>query len=316
RSPTAADYVNSTGTVTTANIGSGNASQATLTVMGPPDVAKSFSPATVLVNQVSVLTITLTNPNSVAITGAALTDSYPSGLVNDAAPNVTTSCPGGTAAATSGGTSVSLSGASIPANSSCTLTVRVRSATAGSYVNNTGSVTTSNAGTGSSASATLTVNEPAPLLTTLKVSSVVSDPVNGNVFPKSIPGAIVAYTLRVTNSGPGAVDNNTLVITDPLPPQVELYVGDLGGPGGGGPVVFVNGSPSSGLSWTFTSLASLTDLLDFSNDNGATWTYVPVPDGAGFDPAVNRIRLRPAGIMNAAGGGNPYVEFVFRVRVK
>jgi len=155
-----------------------------------------------------------------------------------------------------------------------------------------------------------------PQLTLLKLLAVMSDPLNGTSNPKSIPGAIVSYTLRVTNSGPGTVDNNTLIITDPLPAQVELYVGDLGGPGGGGPVVFVNGSPSSGLSWTYTSLASLTDLLDFSNNNGATWTYVPVPDGAGFDPAVNRIRLRPAGIMNAAGGGNPYVEFVFRVRVK
>lgn len=316
RSATPGNYLNTTGTVSTATIGSGLASEATLTVMGPPVLAKAFSPASVLVNQVSVLTITLTNPNTVAVTGAALTDTYPAGLVNDATPNVTTSCPGGVVTATAGGNSVSLSAAGIPASSSCTVTVRVRSATAGSYNNSTGTVTTTNAGTGAAANATLTVNNPTPVLTTLKVSGVISDPLNGNTFPKSIPGAIVSYTLRVTNSGPGTVDNNTLIITDPLPAQVELYVGDLGGPGGGGPVVFVNGSPSSGLSWTYTSLASLTDLLDFSNNNGATWTYVPVPDGTGFDPAVNRIRLRPAGIMNAAGGGNPYVEFVFRVRVK
>ncbi|MDP2226200.1 MAG: hypothetical protein Q8J78_01810 [Moraxellaceae bacterium] len=316
RSATAGAYLNTTGLVTTANIGSGIASEDTLTVMGPPVLAKGFSPASVLVGANSTMTITLTNPNTVDITGAAFTDTYPAGLVNAPTPAVSTSCVGGTATATGGGNSLTLSGATVPASSSCTVTVSVRSATAGSYNNTTSTVTTTNAGTGGTASATLTVNEPAPALSLLKLSAVISDPVNGNTFPKSIPGAIVAYTLRVTNTGPGAVDNNTFVVSDILPAQMALYVGDLGGPGGGGPIFFVNGSPSSGLSWTFTSLASGTDHVDFSNDNGATWTYTPVPDGNGFDAAINRIRLRPSGAMNAAGGGNPYVDFLFRMKVK
>lgn len=81
---------------------------------------------------------------------------------------------------------------------------------------------------------------------------VYSDPYNTSSF-KSVPGVISAYTLRLTNSGPGAVDANTVIISDPLPAEVDLYVDDIGG-AGIGPVVFTDGSPASGLGWTFTAL--------------------------------------------------------------
>lgn len=154
-----------------------------------------------------------------------------------------------------------------------------------------------------------------PSLTLLKSQTVISDPINGVTNPKSIPGTVRSYTIRVTNSGPGAVDNNSLVIRDPLPAGIELYVGDLAGPGLG-PVAFVDGATASGLSWTYTALASLLDNVDFSNDGGATWNYVPVPDVDGFDAAVTHVRLKPSGAMSAAGVGNPYADFTFRVRVK
>ena len=155
------------------------------------------------------------------------------------------------------------------------------------------------------------VGEPSsPSLTILKTVAVTSDPVNGATNPKFIPGAVAEYTIVTTNSG-GPVDNNTTVITDPIPADTDLFVGDLGG-AGSGPILFVQGAPTSTLTWTFTSLASLADDIDFSNDNGATWTYVPVPVG-GYDPAVNRIRLNPKGVMT---GSNAYFELRFRVRVK
>ena len=46
-------------------------------------------------NAASVLTITLTNPNATAITGAAFTDTYPAGLVNAAAASGATTCGAG-----------------------------------------------------------------------------------------------------------------------------------------------------------------------------------------------------------------------------
>jgi hypothetical protein len=93
-----------------------------------------------------------------------------------------------------------------------------------------------------------------------------------------------------------------------------LFVGNLGAPGSG-PIAFVNGSPSSALTWTFTALNSTTDDVDFSNDNGVTWTYVPVPDANGYDAAVTTLRMRPKGTMPGNGGGDPYFELRFRVTV-
>lgn len=313
-SATAGSFANTTGTVTTANIGSGDEATATLTVMAAPTVAKSFSPSSVLVNEASVLTITLTNSNGADITGVTFTDSYPSGLVNAPVPNITSSCAGGTLSGTAGGNSVALSGATVPANSSCSVTVRVRSATAGSYVNNTGTVSTTNAGNGSSAGATLSVSLPLPALLLEKSVVAYSDPVNLTTLPKMIPGAVVTYALTLSNTGPGTPDNNSVIVSDPLPAQMDLLVGDLGAPGSG-PVLFTDGTPSSGLSWSFVSLANMSDSLDFSQD-GTNWNYVPVPDGQGVDATVRHIRFKPAGTMPAAGGGNPNATFIFRARLR
>ncbi len=277
----------------------------------PPTVAKSFSPTSIAIGGTSTLTVTLTNANTTAITGAAFTDTYPANVTNTGTPGLTNTC-GGTATAAANGSSLALSGGTIPASGSCTLTVAVTSSVAGSYLNSTGSVTTTNAGSGTAATATLTVGG-SPSLVFMKTVSVTSDPVNGATNPKNIPGAEVLYNLRITNTGAGTVDNNTLVMVDPLPANTELFVGDLGAVGSG-PIIFVQGTPTSNLTWTFTSLASLTDDVDFSNDNGATWTFVPTPP---YDTAVNRIRLNPKGTMaGASGGNNPFFELRFRVRVK
>ena len=153
-----------------------------------------------------------------------------------------------------------------------------------------------------------------PTLVVAKTVASTSDPVNGVTNPKSIPGSVKLYNVRVTNQGSGAVDNNAVVVVDPVPANTRLFVGNLGAPGSG-PIAFVNGSPSSALTWTFTALNSVTDDVDFSNDNGATWTYVPVPDANGYDAAVTTLRLRPKGTMPGNAGGDRYFELRFRVSV-
>jgi parallel beta-helix repeat protein len=153
-----------------------------------------------------------------------------------------------------------------------------------------------------------------PALRVTKTVQIVSDPVNNTTNPKSIPGSVQLYNLRVTNQAGGPVDNNAVAIVDPVPANTRLFVGNLGAPGSG-PVAFVNGSPSSALTWTFTALNSVTDDVDFSNDGGVTWTYVPVPDANGYDSAVTTLRLRPKGTMPGNAGGDPYFELQFRVIV-
>ena len=73
----------------------------------PPGVTKVFSPTSIAPQATSMLTLTLMNTNATSIAGAAFTDTYPSGLVNAAVPNVATTC-GGVAAATAGGNTVAL----------------------------------------------------------------------------------------------------------------------------------------------------------------------------------------------------------------
>jgi hypothetical protein len=152
-------------------------------------------------------------------------------------------------------------------------------------------------------------------LVILKSATTVSDPVNGVTNPKSIPGAFKEYTIVVTNQGLGASDNNSVRLSDPIPPATELRVTDLGG-AGSGPVLFTQGSPTSGLTYTFTSLASAADSLEFSNNGGATWTYVPTANGNGTDPAVTNIRVSPTGAFAARVGVAPSFTLQFRVRIR
>jgi len=154
-----------------------------------------------------------------------------------------------------------------------------------------------------------------PALVVAKAVSSYSDPVNATTNPKSIPGGVKLYTLTVTNQGAGPVDNNSVAIADPIPANTCMYVNDING-AGSGPVQFVNGTPSSALTWTFSALNSTTDDLEFSNDNGATWTYVPTAGANGCDVAVTDVRMRPKGTMPASGGGSPNFQLRFRVVVK
>lgn len=137
-----------------------------------------------------------------------------------------------------------------------------------------------------------------------------SDPVNGTTNPKLIPGANAIYTLEVVNSGSGGVDDGTMVIVDPVPANSTLFTGNFSG---GAPFAFVDGSLTSGLSCPFVALSSLTDCIDFSNNGGATWIYVP--NGA-VDPAVTHVRFRlTGGMLGDATAGAPSPSFQLRFRV-
>jgi uncharacterized repeat protein (TIGR01451 family) len=151
-----------------------------------------------------------------------------------------------------------------------------------------------------------TVAIPQPSLTILKTSTVLSDPVNNTTNPKRIPLAVVRYDVTVTNSGPGTVDAGTLVITDPVPADASMYVSTASG----NPVVFLNGATASGLTYTYATHVSYS-----STGVAGPWGYTPVPDVNGFDPLVRAVRVSPAGVMSAAGAGNPAFTIQFRVRI-
>jgi uncharacterized repeat protein (TIGR01451 family) len=157
---------------------------------------------------------------------------------------------------------------------------------------------------------TVSITLPPDILVT-KLVETVEDPVNGTLNPKAIPGSIVEYTITVANQGAGTVDNDATVIIDAIAADLCFRVVDAGG-AGPGPVDFRDGSPASGLNYTFTSLGSTTDDIDFSDNGGVTFGYAPSDDGSGCDPDVTHIRVNPKGVLAAdTGGGSPGFELVF-----
>lgn len=150
----------------------------------------------------------------------------------------------------------------------------------------------------------------ADALSVVKTSAVVSDPLN-DLLPVRVPGAVVDYTATITNPLANATTTVTgIVYSDAIPARTALRVLDLASTGTG-PVAFADGLPASNLAYRYTSLSDSGDALDFSNDGGAHWTYVPMPDSDGYDAGVTNIRLRLSG--NQAPGGSFTLRF--RVRV-
>src|ERR1700721_112524 len=87
---------NNSVTVSSTTAGAGNTSNASVTVLGPPTIAKVFGAATIALNGGTSLTINLSNPNASApLTGIGFTDTLPAGLVV-ATPNGWANPSGGT----------------------------------------------------------------------------------------------------------------------------------------------------------------------------------------------------------------------------
>lgn len=288
-----------------------------------PEIQKAFAPATVGVNTNSTITFTLTNRNSTAMSALSFTDAYPAGFVNRTPLTVGGSCAGVTTTAAAAGSSFDVTAGTVPlgAPGSCTITVDVTATAVGTHNNTTSGASGQFAGVAVgpgavSNTAALTVEGASLVL--VKTSTVTEDPLNGSLDPKRIPGAFVEYSVLVNNTGLGAVDADTVDLIDAVPAGVGLYVDDLGG-AGSGPVVFSDGTPASGLSYTFISLGSIADDISFSDDGGTSYDYVPSPDAFGVDSAVTHVRIRPKGALAGdavSGAPSPNFTVTFRVRLE
>jgi len=201
-------------TVSDTIAGTGNTSSTSLTVVAPPTINKSFNPTSVPLNTDSTLTFTITNPNTSAVgdlTGVAFSDSLPvSGgpgsatLVVSGTPSVTNTC-GGTVTATAGTGVISLSGASVAHNASCTLSVNVTGTVAGDGNNTTGAITSTEGGTGTTSNtATLKVVAPPSIA---KAFNPTSTQLNNTSL----------LTFTITNPAANTVAETGVAFTDTLP---------------------------------------------------------------------------------------------------
>jgi len=183
---------NTTGNVTSTDGGTGNTASASVTVEAPPSIAKIFNPSTISLNATTSLTFTITNPaaNVDPLTGVAFTDTLPTGLT---VANATATVCGGTLTTTAPA-GIALSGASINTNSQCQFSIAVTGAAEGQYTNTTGNVTSTEGGTGNTASANLTVASAPTITKAFGAANILLNASTSLTFNISNPNAAVALT--------------------------------------------------------------------------------------------------------------------------
>jgi uncharacterized repeat protein (TIGR01451 family) len=145
-----------------------------------------------------------------------------------------------------------------------------------------------------------------PSLSVLKSAQTYSDPVNGSTNPKAIPGAVMLYTVQVTNNSYGSVDANTTVITDPIPANTMMCVSTL------------CSNPVMGFICSPAPVCGLTGaLLKYSNDGGLSYGYPPVADSNGYDSNVTNIQITTSGPLNGASSPqSTNFSVTFKVKIK
>jgi len=206
----------------------------------PPTIAKAFGATSIALNASTSLTFIIGNPNaSTALSGIGFTDTLPAGLVVSTPNGLAGSCGGGTITASAGSSSIDLTGATLAASASCSFSVNVTGVTAGTLINTTTAVTSTEGGNGGTATATLTVVAP-PTITkgfnpttigpagtstlTFTIANSNSSGLTGIAFNDAFPaGLVVAATPNVSNTCGGTFTATANAVS------VDLSGGTLSG---------------------------------------------------------------------------------------
>lgn len=254
----------------------------------PPSIAAAFSPTAITTNggtTTSTLTLTISNPNaSLTLNGVAVAAAALPANLTGASP--ATTCTGGTAAYSGGsGGNLSLSGATLNASSSCTVTLTVSSTVAGNYSYTTGQVSSTSPGlTGTTATTPTALTVTSPLTATQAIASKILT-----------QNAVAASFTPVTGSGGTAPRSYS--ISPPLP--TGLTISSTTGAITGTPSI---ASTATTYTVTVTDATSATATNTFSltvnsavtatqsvasktlTRNAAATPFTPVTGGGGTTP--------------------------------
>jgi len=125
-------------------------------------------------------------------------------------------------------------------------------------------------------------------LVVTKTSTVLSDGVSVT-NPKAIAGARIQYTITVQNTGNLAVDANSIVITDPFPPEFTM---DASTP------MTMNVGTSGLAAFNQGTMVSYSSAV-------AGGTPYTASLGTGYNSAITGLRFQPSGTMAAATIAGP-----------
>ncbi|MGH9569677.1 MAG: beta strand repeat-containing protein, partial [Candidatus Angelobacter sp.] len=190
----AGQFTNTTGNVSSANGGTGNTASANLSVASAPTITKAFGAASILLNANTSLTFSINNPNTIGLTGLAFSDSLPAGLVV-ATPNGLTNTCGGAASAAAGSSSVILSGGTLAASGSCSITLNITGIAAGVQNNTTGPISSDQSGAGATSNtASITVVAPPSITKAFGAASINLNATTTLGFIITNPNPTVALT--------------------------------------------------------------------------------------------------------------------------
>ncbi|MEM8993569.1 MAG: hypothetical protein AAGF23_02130, partial [Acidobacteriota bacterium] len=167
-SSTVGVHVNTSGDLTSSAGNSGPATDNLEVAADRPGFSKSFSPSSISLGERSTLTFAVDNSTTGSLAFfITFRDNLPAGLVIADPANAVTTCPGAILTAEAGGTVIEISSGFLMDGETCTVTVDVTSEGLGSFVNRSGSLTSSPGGAQVSsgfAVAQLDVVEAGPLL--------------------------------------------------------------------------------------------------------------------------------------------------------
>jgi uncharacterized repeat protein (TIGR01451 family) len=124
-------------------------------------------------------------------------------------------------------------------------------------------------------------------LSLAKISSVISDPFNNTTNPKAIPGAVVQYSVTVTNAGASAATG--VAISDPLPANTTFVQGAYAS----GTDVEVQVGPSGTPTRCIAESPADTNVDGcFRNPSGQLVVQAPMSIGTVNTGAANAVTVR------------------------
>lgn len=267
------------------------------------DVVKGFNPLTVFGGSASTLSIDLINPNNAQLSGIAFTDSMPAGMVVASPANPAVGGCGGTLIAPPGADSISFSGGSLAASTSCTLTIRVTMVVNGNLTNvlEAGAVTTLGGATNTDPSEASLTNLPGA-----SISKAFSpNPVRA--------GSVSLLTFTIQNTG--SVLLSGMGFEDNLPGNLPVGLEIVGSPGPvnhcGGTLTAVAGTQFIKLvDGTLAATASCTITVAVTGHiNGSYTNTIPAGnlvsnEGAtNHDPAEDTLVVTGGSSGGGGGGG-------------